>query len=120
MRVGSPVNRSPSTAAGLSISPTAKEFNITDGEVNLGADVLISDSSFEAATIVIEDDETESKVIYKLDEDYTLDYDDEGNAIFSVIEDGALANKATVSLLISYDSKPKTSFFQNLPTFYHL
>ncbi|MBQ3647137.1 MAG: phage tail sheath family protein [Synergistaceae bacterium] len=77
---------------------TAKEFNITDGEVNLGADVLISDSSFEAATIVIEDDETESKVIYKLDEDYTLDYDDEGNAIFSVIEDGALANKATVSL----------------------
>ncbi len=79
---------------------TEKEYTITNAEINLGTEILLS--GFEAASIVKsgEDDETEEKIIYELNKDYSLAYDDDGNLIFSVISTGALANKATV--LLSY------------------
>ena len=77
---------------------TEQEYSITDGEVNLGADVIIA-SGFEAADIIAGDDESEStKTIYTENEDYSLGYDSDGNAILTVIETGALANKAKVYL----------------------
>ena len=78
---------------------TGREYTITDGEINLGKDVLISD--FEAASLNIngdDDDESETKIVYVLDEDYSLDYDDDGNLILSVISGGALSGKTTVFL----------------------
>ena len=80
---------------------TAREYTITDGEINLGTGVLMSD--FEAASLDVDDDfgdgdEPESKVIYKLDIDYSLGYDDDGNLILDVIPTGALANAARAFL----------------------
>ena len=80
---------------------TAREYQITDGEINIGTEILFS--GFEAASLDVDDDfgdddEPESKVIYKLNEDYSLGYDDDGNAILSVITGGALAGKTRVFL----------------------
>lgn len=76
---------------------TNREFAIVDGAVNLGADVLIS-SGFEAASLDVDDDidSGESRQVYERDTDYSLDYDDDGNAILSVLEGGALSGKARV------------------------
>ena len=76
---------------------TDQEFAITDGEVNLGADVIIS-IGFEAADIIeAADDESEdTRTIYTENEDYSLGYDSDGNAIFTVIEGGALSGKSKV------------------------
>ena len=78
---------------------TAREYTIADGSINLGKEVLMSD--FEAASLDVDDDideETESKVIYKLDEDYSLSYDDDGNLILDVISGGALSGKTRAFL----------------------
>ena len=80
---------------------TAREYAIIDNEINLGLDVLMSD--FEAASLDVDDDfgdddESESKVIYKLNEDYSLGYDDDGNLILDVIVGGALAGKTRAFL----------------------
>ena len=65
------------------VSP--KDYNIVDGEVNLGQDVILANS------ITID-----STVTYEAGKDYSLGYDDEGNAIFSVIKGGKLASASTV------------------------
>ena len=80
---------------------TSREYEIVDGEVNLGVDVMISEA-FEAASLDVDDDigddESESKVIYRENVDYSLAYDDEGNAILSVLTGGALIGKSKVYL----------------------
>ena len=81
---------------------TAREYAIMDGSINLGTEVLMTD--FEAANL--DDEETESKVIYKLDEDYSLSYDDDGNLILDVISGGALVGK-TKALLTYTKLKPE-------------
>ena len=45
-----------------------------------------------------DDDEPESKIIYKLGIDYSLGYDDDGNLILSVISGGALTGKTRAFL----------------------
>ena len=67
-----------------------QEYTITDGMVNLGGEILMSD--FEAASL------DAPKVVYNLDEDYSLMYDDDGNLILDVISGGALTGKSSVCL----------------------
>ena len=76
---------------------TNREYAIVDGAVNLGADVIIS-SGFEAASLDVDDDldSDESRQVYVAGEDYSLDYDDDGNAILSVLDGGTLSGKARV------------------------
>ena len=76
-----------------------REYDITGSEINLGADIIIS-IGFEAADIIEAPDEESEPVrtTYTENEDYSLGYDSDGNAIFTVIETGALANKAKVYL----------------------
>ena len=67
------------------VSPT--EFTITDGEVNLGQDVILANGvTFEGTAT------------YTAGVDYSLGYDDEGNAILSVIAGGKLANVSKVKI----------------------
>ena len=76
-----------------------REYELVDGEVNLGTEVLISDSSFEAANIEVDDEVSEeTKTIYVHDTDYSLAYDDEGNAILTALTGGALIGKSKVYL----------------------
>ena len=77
---------------------SGKRYAIVDGEVNLGADVIISDSTFEAASLDVDDDldSGETKTVYRRDVDYSVSYDDDGNAILSVITGGALSGKSQV------------------------
>lgn len=76
-----------------------REYALVDGEVNLGTEVLISDSSFEAANIDVDvDDSEETKTIYVRDTDYSVAYDDEGNAILMALAGGALIGKSKVYL----------------------
>ena len=73
---------------------TAKEYSITDNSINLGTEILMQ--NFEAASLDV--DESETKFIYKLDEDYSLGYDDDGNLILDVIPGGAMSGKTTAYL----------------------
>lgn len=67
------------------VSP--KEYTIADGEVNLGQDVILSNGvTFETTAA------------YTAGVDYSLGYDDEGNAILSVISGGKLANASKVKV----------------------
>ena len=80
---------------------TAREYTITDGEINLGKDILMS--GFEAASLDVDDDfgdddDTESKIVYKLDIDYSLGYDDDGDLILNAISGGALTGKTRAFL----------------------
>lgn len=79
---------------------SAREYSIVDGEVNLGTEVIISGGSFEAASLDVDDDfdSGETKTIYKQDIDYSLAYDDDGNAILSALSGGALYGKSKVYL----------------------
>ncbi len=79
------------------------KWMIQDGAINLGQDVLIS--GLEAASLVAST-ETETKVVYKLDEDYSLAYDDDGNLILNVISGGALVGK-TLAYLTYTKIKPE-------------
>lgn len=68
-----------------------REYALVDGKVNLGTEVLISDSSFEAANIDVDvDDLEETKTIYVRDTDYSVAYDNDGNAILTALTGGAL------------------------------
>ena len=69
---------------------TDKEFVIVDGSVDLGTEILIS--SVEAADFeeAGEDEETGSRLVYKLNEDYSLGYDGEGNLILDAVAGGKL------------------------------
>ena len=82
---------------------SAREYAIVDGEVNLGAEILISDGTFEAVSeaVSLDDDDPdagETRTTYKRDIDYTLTYDDEGNAILTALAGGALAGKSKIYL----------------------
>ena len=77
---------------------SAREYEISGDEINLGADVIISDGKFEAATIELDEDSGEVKKVYKLGEDYSISYDDDGNAIFTVLAGGDLFGKSKISL----------------------
>ncbi len=76
---------------------TSREYSIVDGEVNLGTEVLISGDSFEAVSIEVDedDDSGETKTVHRCDVDYTLAYDDEGNAILSVVTGDVLSGRST-------------------------
>lgn len=55
------------------ISP--KEYTVEDGEVNLGQDVILANGvTFDSSTT------------YEAGKDYSISYDDEGNAILSIIK----------------------------------
>lgn len=80
---------------------SGRKYQIEDSKINLGQDVLIA--NFEAASLDVDDDfgdgdEPESKEIYKLGQDYSLSYDDNGNLIFEVINTGTLMGKAEAYL----------------------
>ncbi|MBQ7578625.1 MAG: phage tail sheath family protein [Synergistaceae bacterium] len=77
---------------------SAREYTITSSTINLGADVIINDDSFEAASLNVEEDSDsgEVKKIYTSGTDYSLAYDDDGNAIFTIIAGGALSGKSKV------------------------
>ncbi len=79
---------------------SGRQYAIADGEVNLGADVIISGGQFEAASLDIDEDidSGATKTIYRRDVDYSLVYDDEGNAILNVLSGGALSGKLQVYL----------------------
>ncbi|MBQ3455215.1 MAG: phage tail sheath family protein, partial [Synergistaceae bacterium] len=65
------------------VSPA--NFTISDGEANLGQDVILSAGiTFESGTN------------YIAGVDYSIGYDDSGNAILSVIKGGKLASASTV------------------------
>ncbi|MBQ3655200.1 MAG: phage tail sheath family protein, partial [Synergistaceae bacterium] len=67
------------------ISPT--DFTITDGEANLGQDVILANGvTFEGTTT------------YTAGVDYSLGYDDEGNAILSVLSGGKLSTASKVKV----------------------
>ncbi len=63
------------------------DFTITNGEANLGQDVILANGvTFEAGTT------------YTAGTDYSLGYDESGNAILSVIKGGRLANVSKVKV----------------------
>ena len=62
-------------------------YSINNSEINLGADVILSNG------VTFEDSVTHVKGV-----DYSLSYDDDGNAIFSVLSGGNLAGVATVKV----------------------
>ncbi len=63
------------------------DFTITEGEANLGQDVILANGvTFEGTTS------------YTAGVDYSLGYDDEGNAILSVLSGGKLANASKVKV----------------------
>ncbi len=67
------------------VSPA--DFTITDGETNLGQDVILANGvTFEGTTT------------YTAGVDYSLGYDDEGNAILSVLSGGKLATASKVKV----------------------
>ncbi|MBQ7544922.1 MAG: phage tail sheath family protein [Synergistaceae bacterium] len=67
------------------ISPA--NFTITDGAANLGQDVILANGvTFDGTTA------------YTAGVDYSLGYDDEGNAILSVLSGGRLANASSVKV----------------------
>ena len=74
---------------------SSRKYEIADGEINLGSDVIIS-GNFEAAS-----SDEDTKTIYSRETDYSLSYDDNGNAILSVITGGALSGKTQVYLTFS-------------------
>ena len=67
------------------VSP--KDYDIVDSAVNLGQDVILANG----VTI-------DSTVTYEAGKDYSLGYDDDGNAIFSVLKGGKLASASTVKI----------------------
>ena len=76
-----------------------REYELVDGEVNLGTEVLISDSSFEAANIEVDDEDSEeTKTIYVRDTDYSVVYDENGSAILTALIGGTLIGKSKVYL----------------------
>ena len=89
---------------------SGRQYAIADGEVNLGADVIISGGQFEAASLDIDEDidSGATKTIYRRDVDYSLVYDDEGNAILNVLSGGALSGKLQVYLTFT-KIKPKVA-----------
>ena len=67
------------------VSP--ENYAINDGEVNLGQDVILANGvTFETTAA------------YTVGIDYSLGYDDEGNAILTVIKGGKLANASSVKV----------------------
>ena len=80
----------------------AHAVSLTSGEANLGADVIIS--TLIASSIA--DREDTDCVIYTKGSDYSVEYDDDGKAIFTALEGGRLSS--SVSVYISYDkAKPE-------------
>lgn len=69
----------------------AHEFAIVEGAVDLGPDVLLN-WTFAASTPTEDDDAR----IYRRGTDYSLNYDEDGYAILSVLEGGALSGKSRV------------------------
>ncbi len=65
-------------------------YEITDKKINLGQDVIIN------AGLIFEAENN-----YELDKDYSLAYDSEGNAIFSVITGGKLANLTSCRISVT-------------------
>ncbi len=67
------------------VSPA--DFTITDGEANLGQDVILANGvTFDGTTT------------YTAGVDYSLGYDDDGNAILTVLSGGQLANASKVKV----------------------
>ena len=66
------------------------DFTITDGAANLGKDVILANGiTFESETT------------YEAEVDYSLAYDEDGNAILSVITGGKLANASKVKVVFT-------------------
>ena len=77
------------------VSP--QSYTLTSGEANLGADVIIS-------TLIassISDRTSDDCIIYTKNTDYSIEYDDDGKAIFSAIDGGRLVN--AVNVFVSFD-----------------
>ena len=71
------------------VSP--KDYSIVDGAVNLGQGVILANG----VTI-------DSTVTYEAGKDYSLGYDDDGNAIFSILKGGKLASASTVKIGVTH------------------
>ena len=79
---------------------SARQYEIVDGEVNLGSEAIIAEDSFKATSLDVDEDLDSGEInrIYVRDTDYSVSYDDNGSAIFSVISGGALSGKSKVFL----------------------